>query len=68
MGYSSVVIIQVLDILTLCLLYSNNWEVKGLSGFLLSAVGYTLAFMPLPTGMVLRKSYQIKVLAIETRS
>jgi hypothetical protein len=68
MGYSSVVIIQVLDILTLRLLYSNNWDVKGLSGFLLSSVCYTLAFMPLSTGMVLRKSYQIKVLAIETRS
>jgi hypothetical protein len=36
--------------------------------FFLICVGYTFAFLPLPTGIVLIKPYKIKSLTSETRS
>jgi hypothetical protein len=35
MRYASAVIIQLLDIVTLRMLYSNNWDVDDFSGFFL---------------------------------
>jgi hypothetical protein len=63
----STVIIQLLDMLTLCMLYSSNWDVNDFSTFF----GYgcsPAACLPLPRGRVLRKPYEIKALAIEARS
>ena len=46
MSDSSAIIIQLLDILALRKLYSNNWDVNDSSGFFLICVGYTFAFLP----------------------
>jgi hypothetical protein len=64
---SSTVIMQLLDMLTLCMLYGSNWDVNDSSTFF----GYgcsTMACVPLPSGRALRNPYEIKALAIETRS
>jgi len=64
---SSAVLIQLLDILTERMRYSDG-DVKDVSGSFLIYVRCTCAYLPPPTGRVLRNPYAIKVLAIEARS
>jgi hypothetical protein len=51
--------------------YARYTEIIGmpmiLLVFFLICLGYTFACLPLPTGMVLRKIYEIKFLSIEAR-
>jgi hypothetical protein len=65
---SSAVIIQLLDILGLRKLYSNNWDVNDSSGCFLDLCWlYVRLFAPSHRDG-LRKTYEINGLSIETRS
>ena len=65
---SSAVIIQLLDIVTLRMLYSNNWDVKDFSGFFLDLCWLYFRIFACSRREGLLKPYEIKALSIETRS
>jgi hypothetical protein len=63
----SAVLIQLLDTITVCMLYSSNWDVNDFSAFsdlqLLWFHTFALSYWE-----VLWKPYEINGLSIETRS
>jgi hypothetical protein len=63
----SAVIIQLLDTITMCMLYSSTWDVNDFSAFSDLQLLWFHSFC-LSHGEVLCKLYEINDLSIETRS